>query len=50
MPTCHIVRKTKVKESFRVAQVRGMFDYDKSEITHEWKSELPIENFEWTIG
>jgi len=50
MPTCHIVRETKIKESLRVSQVRGMFDYDKPSIRHEWHSELPIETLDWSIG
>lgn len=50
MPTCHIVRETKIVESFRVAQIRGMFDYQNPVIRHEWKSELPIENVDWSIG
>lgn len=50
MPTCHIVRETKIVESFRVAQIRGMFDYQRPCIRHEWKSTIPIECKNWTIG
>lgn len=50
MPTFHIVRESKILESFRVAQVRGMFDYQNPIIRHEWKSSTPIETMNWTIG
>ena len=50
MPNCHIVRETKIKESFRVAQVRGMFSLDDPTIRQEWNSVLPTEDKEWKIG
>lgn len=50
MPSVHIVRKSKVKDSFRVQQVRGMFDYQREDIIHEWKSVLPTEEKPWSIG
>ena len=50
MPTVNIVRRTKITDSFRVQQVRGMFDYDRAEIVHEWKSVLPVEEKPWSIG
>ena len=50
MPTCHIVRETKISESFRVSQIRGMFDYQNSTIKHEWNSVLPIDENPWSIG
>lgn len=50
MPSVHIVRETPIQESFRVAQVRGMFDYSASTSRHEWRSNLPIEEKTWQIG
>lgn len=50
MPRCHIVRETKIEESFRVAQVRGMFDYSAKTTRHEWDSHLPTEDKPWQIG
>lgn len=50
MPTINIVRETKIEESFRVSQIRGMFDYQKESIRHEWNSNLPIHEKEWSIG
>jgi len=50
MPSVHIVRETKVKDSFRVQQVKGMFDYDRATIRHEWTSTLPVEEKSWGIG
>lgn len=50
MPTVHILRESKIEDSFRVQQVRGMFDFQKEIVSHEWNSELPIEDREWKIG
>ena len=50
MPSVNIVRQTDIVESFRVQQIRGMFDYNNKTIKHEWQSNLPIEGKEWSIG
>ena len=50
MPTVHIVRESKISDSFRVQQVRGMFDYSLPNVRHEWHSELPVEDRPWAIG
>ena len=50
MPRCHIVRESKISDSFRVAQVRGMFDYQAETTRHEWDSFLPVEDRPWKIG
>ena len=50
MPTVHIVRETKIADSFRVKQIRGMFDYQSASVKHEWDSRLPIEDRKWNIG
>lgn len=50
MPTVHVLRSSKIDASFRVAQVRGMFDFADDEIAHEMAADLPIEEREWQIG
>lgn len=50
MPSVDIVRETKVENSFRVQQIRGMFDYQAESVRHEWKSNLPFEDRPWGIG
>jgi ABC-type lipoprotein export system ATPase subunit/GNAT superfamily N-acetyltransferase len=50
MPSFHIVKESKIVDSFRVQQVRGIFDYQAQTTRHEWHSHIPIENKPWTIG
>jgi ABC-type phosphate/phosphonate transport system ATPase subunit/GNAT superfamily N-acetyltransferase len=51
MPTSHIVRSSEINSSFRVEQIKGMFDVpNKTHITHEWDVNLPIESIDWQIG
>lgn len=51
MPSGHVVRKTQVAQSFRVDQVRGMFDVPhKAEVVTEWDVVIPIESRPWQIG
>jgi ABC-type dipeptide/oligopeptide/nickel transport system ATPase subunit/GNAT superfamily N-acetyltransferase len=50
VPTLHIIKETEILDSFRVQQIRGMFDYQSKKITHEWTSNLPIEQRQWAIG
>jgi ABC-type polar amino acid transport system ATPase subunit/GNAT superfamily N-acetyltransferase len=50
MPSVHIIRKSEIADSFRVQQIRGMFDYQRENIVHEWKSVLPIEEKSWSVG
>lgn len=50
MPTVHIVREHTIKPSFRVDQVRGMFDYQAATVRHEWRSALTIDEKPWQIG
>jgi GNAT superfamily N-acetyltransferase len=51
MPRAHVIKRSAIKPSFRVEQVRGMFDVpNKSEIVHEWRVNLPIEERPWQIG
>lgn len=51
MPTGNIVRKSSIVPSFRVEQVRGMFDVPhKEQILTEWNIEIPCEEKSWDIG
>jgi energy-coupling factor transporter ATP-binding protein EcfA2 len=50
MPTFNIVRESKIAASFRVAQIRGMYDYSRESVRHEWTSVLPLEEKSWGIG
>lgn len=51
MPRAHVVKRSAIAPSFRVEQVRGMFDVpNKSEIVHEWRVDLPVEEHPWQIG
>ena len=51
MPRSHVVVESPIRSSFRVDQVRGMFDVpDKVAIRHEWDVDIPIESQAWTIG
>lgn len=51
MPTAHILRRSPISSSFRVEQVRGMFDVPhKTEIRHEWDVDLPLDEKPWLIG
>lgn len=51
MPTFEFVRESKIIPTFRVEQVRGMFDVpEKESVRHEWRVQIPIEEKEWRIG
>jgi len=51
MPRAHIVIESPIQSSFRVEQVKGMFDVpDSQTIQHEWNVNLPIEDKPWQIG
>lgn len=51
MSRAHVVVESPILGSFRVEQVRGMFDVpDKQIIRHEWTVDLPIEGRDWKIG
>lgn len=51
MPRAHIVRRAPINDSFRVQQVRGMFDVPPSkDVVVEWDVNLPIEGKQWQIG
>lgn len=50
MPTVHILKESPVRSSFRVEQVRGMFDYRGDTVRHEHTAELPLNEQSWQIG
>lgn len=51
MPSAHVVIESPIESSFRVEQVRGMFDVpDRTAIRHEWNVDIPIEGKHWSIG
>lgn len=51
MPSSHIVIESEIVSSFRVEQVRGMFDVpNKDKVTHEWDVKIPCEERPWRIG
>lgn len=51
MPSFNHVVKTEYKPTFRTEKVVGMFDVpSQSTLTKEWNVNLPIENFDWSIG
>jgi hypothetical protein len=51
MPRAHLLIESPVEPSFRVQQVRGMFDVpEHAVIRHEWDVDIPIEGTAWQIG
>jgi GNAT superfamily N-acetyltransferase len=51
MPKDHLLIESPVEASFRVEQVRGMFDVpEQAAIRHEWDVDIPIEDFAWQVG
>lgn len=50
MPSSKFIKITKIPNSFRNEKVKGMFDVEKSEITHEFNINIPIESMNWNIG
>lgn len=51
MPSAHVVVESPIESSFRVEQVRGMFDVPNREtVRHEWTASIPIEGRSWQVG
>ncbi len=51
MPRAHVLVESPIEPSFRVEQVRGMFDVPAQEtIRHEWTVDIPVEGTDWQIG
>jgi ABC-type ATPase with predicted acetyltransferase domain len=51
MPRVDILIESPIEPSFRVEQVRGMFDVPKQDtIRHESHVDIPVENTDWQVG
>ncbi|MGE3804160.1 MAG: ABC transporter ATP-binding protein [Gemmataceae bacterium] len=51
MPRAHVLIEAPIEPSFRVEQVRGLFDVPETDtIRHEWQVDLPVDDFPWQIG
>ena len=51
MPSADILIESPIATSFRVEQVRGMFDVPgAASVKHEWHVNLPLEGKQWQIG
>lgn len=51
MPTAHLVRRTTIANTFRVAKVQGMFDIPACrESVFEKTANLPFEERDWNLG
>ncbi len=51
MPRANILIQSPIRPSFRVEQVRGMFDVPAAAtVDHRMHVDLPIEDFDWQIG
>lgn len=51
MPRADILIESPIKPSFRVQQVRGMFDVPSAKsVRHEWHVDLPVDGKTWQIG
>lgn len=51
MPRAHLLIESPIETSFRVEQVRGMFDVPGQDVIHhEWDVDIPVEGTDWQIG
>jgi ABC-type ATPase involved in cell division len=51
VPRAHLLIESPVEVSFRVEQIRGMFDVPRQEaVRHQWDVDIPIEDTDWQIG
>ena len=51
MPTLDYIIENPITESFRVSQLKSIYDLpQKNKISHEFHVDLPIENLSWNIG
>lgn len=51
MPITDVIVESKIKKSFRVDQLKSMFDLPiENKLSHNWHIELPIEDSEWQVG
>lgn len=51
MPSIDILVESPIANSFRVQQVKGMFDVpEMASVQHSWSIDVPIEKQNWSIG
>ena len=50
MPSFDIVKSIKPEESFRVAAIRGAFDFNPEEVKERFTGDIAIEGKEWNVG
>jgi ABC-type ATPase involved in cell division len=51
MPSAHVLVESPIERSFRVEQVRGLFDVpEQASIRREWDVNIPVEGTDWEIG
>ena len=51
MPSVDVLVRSNIQNSFRVQQVKGIFDVpEMASIEHSWKIDIPIEEKPWSIG
>jgi GNAT superfamily N-acetyltransferase len=51
MPRAHLLIESPIEPTFRVEQIRGMFDVpEQTCVRHEWEVDIPVEGTEWQIG
>lgn len=50
MQTFHVVKESEIQSSFRVQQIRDMFDLSEKKIREEWLAKFDLEAHNWNIG
>lgn len=51
MPSVDVLVKSDIENSFRVQQVKGIFDVpEMASIEHSWKIDIPLDERSWSIG
>jgi ABC-type lipoprotein export system ATPase subunit/GNAT superfamily N-acetyltransferase len=50
MPSFNILKKTDIKNTFRVMQVKGGFDINEDKLIERFEGDINIENTDWNIG
>lgn len=51
MPSANIIRETDIEETFRVSNVKSIFDIPlKDKSRHEWNVNIPVDDGKWNIG
>ncbi len=50
MPSFHIIKKHKYKDTFNTSSIKGKFDIQTDTIKEEFQGNIDIENIDWNIG